>query len=225
MINKKITIMFVDDHAIVREGYRSLLEKQVDMAVIAEAESGEEAYILYKKYKPNVIIMDISLPGQGGLVTISRLCKFNPKIKILVFSMHQNPALALKATQAGAKAYITKSSQPDVLIRAIYDVYRGQNALSSDIAQALAFEQLVGERAVLSKLSVREFEILRMLVEARSTQEIAETLNLSPKTVSNCHYLIKSKLGVNSDIELTHLAIRMNVIHLLDFSTSVFQKE
>ncbi len=215
-MNRTIKILLVDDHAIVREGYRSLLEKQENMEIIGEAASGEDAYLLYKKCKPTLVIMDLSLPGQGGLASISRIKKYDSAAKILVFSMHQNPALALKATQAGARAYITKSSQPDVLIRAIYDVDQGLTALSPDIAQALAYQQLGRERNALSELTVREFEILRMLVEAKSTKDIAQTLNLSPKTVSNCHYLIKSKLGVSSDIELTHLAIRLNVIDLLE---------
>ncbi len=213
--NQNIRILLVDDHAIVREGYRSLLEKQVNMEIIAEAASGEEAYILYKKHQPNLVIMDLSLPGQGGLVSISRIRKYNPDAKILVFSMHQNPVLALKSTQAGAKGYITKSSQPEVLISAIYDVHKGLTTLSPDIAQALAYEQLGEEHTVLAELTVREFEILRMLVEPRTTSEIAQTLNLSPKTVSNCHYLIKRKLGVSSDIELIHLAIKMNVINII----------
>jgi len=211
--SQHIKILLVDDHAIVREGYRSLLEKQPNMEIIAEACSGEEAYILYKKYQPNLVIMDLSLPGQGGLASISRIRKYNSKAKILVFSMHQNPALALKSTQAGASGYITKSSQPDVLISAIYDVHNGLTALSPDIAKALAYEQLGSEGSALAELTVREFDILRMLVEARTTGDIAETLNLSPKTVSNCHYLIKRKLGVSNDIELIHLAIKMNVIN------------
>lgn len=212
-----IKILLVDDHAIVREGYRALLEKQANMVIIAEAVNGEEAYIHYKKYNPNLVIMDLSLPGGGGLAAITRIRKYNAAVKILVFSMHQNPAVALKATQAGALGYVTKSSAPDVLIRAINDVSDGRLSLSGDIAQALALERLGGENAALAKLTVREFEILRMLVETRSTDDIAQTLNISPKTVSNCHYLIKRKLGVSSDIELTHLAIKMKVINPLEF--------
>ena len=211
-----IKILLVDDHAIVREGYRSLLEKQENMEIIVEASSGEEGYRLYKKHKPNLVIMDLSLPGQGGLATISRICKYDPAAIILVFTMHQNPALALKSTQAGAKGYITKSSQPDVLIRAIYDVHNGLTALSPDIAQKLVFEKMGGEGAALAELTIREFEIFRMLVEGKSTDNIAQTLNISPKTVSNCHYLIKRKLNVNSDIELTRLALRMNIVDLLE---------
>ncbi|MEE9397361.1 MAG: response regulator transcription factor [Methylococcales bacterium] len=218
---RNIKIMLVEDHAIVREGYRSLLGKQPDMEIIAEAADGEEAYILYKELKPNLVVMDLSLPGQGGLATIVRIRKFNSEANILVFSMHQNPVLALKSTQAGARGYVTKSSPPDVLIRAIYDVHRGRIALSADIVQALALEQLGGENGALAELTIREFEILRMLVEAKSTNDIAKTLNISPKTVSNSHYLIKRKLGVTSDIELTRLAIKLNVINLLELSGSL----
>jgi len=214
--SKNIRILLVDDHAIVREGYRSLLEKQPGMEVAAEAADGAEAYSRFKDCNPDVVIMDISMPGQGGLEAITRIKQRRPDAKILVFSMHQNPGFALQATRAGALGYVTKSSSPDVLIRAVYDVYAGRLTLSADIAQALALGKIGGDSIALQELTVREFEILRMLVEARSTDDIAQTLNLSPKTVSNCHYLIKRKLGVASDIELTHLAIRRSVINLLE---------
>lgn len=134
--------------------------------------------------------------------------------------MHQNPGFAVQASRAGALAYVTKSSTPEVLLRAIREVDAGHHFLSADIAQTLALEKLGGERMALATLSVREFEILRLLVEGRTTEEIAQTLNISPKTVCNCHYLIKRKLGVAGDIELTRLAIRLNVIKLLDLSAS-----
>jgi len=218
---KSIRILLVDDHAIVREGYRSLLQKQMGMEVVGEAADGAEAYSRFKDCNPDIVIMDISLPGQGGLEAIARIKQRRPDAKILVFSMHQNPGFAVQAIRAGALGYVTKSSTPDVLIRAIHDVYAGNISLSADIAQALALEQLGGDSIALQELTVREFEILRLLVEARSTDDIAQTLNISPKTVSNCHYLIKRKLGVASDIELTHLAIRMNVINLLELSGSL----
>ncbi|NOQ93979.1 MAG: response regulator [Methylophaga sp.] len=216
--NNTIKIMLVDDHAIVREGYRSLLQKQDNMTVIAEASDGAEAYMKYKEHKPDVTVMDISMQGQGGLEAISRIKQLDSSAKILVFSMHQNPSFAVQATRAGALGYVTKSSDPDVLIRAIYDVQQKKYTLSADIAQALALEKLGTESAALDQLTVREFEILRMLVETKSTQAIAETLNISPKTVANAHYIIKKKLDVNSDIELTHLAIKMNLINLIDLT-------
>ncbi len=214
----RIKILLVDDHAIVREGYRSLLEKQKDMEVVAEAVDGNEAYSLFKECASDLVIMDISLPGQGGLSAIARIKQRSPDAKILVFSMHLHPSFAIQAMRAGALGYVTKSSEPDVLIRAIRDVYKGRLFLSADIAQALAMQKLAGEKLALDELTVREFEILRMLVEAKSTEVIGATLNISPKTVSNCHYLIKSKLGVSSDIELTRLAIRMDIINLLELS-------
>jgi DNA-binding NarL/FixJ family response regulator len=215
MTRTAISILLVDDHAIVREGYRSLLEKQPGMVVVAEAVDAPEAYACFKTHQPDVVIMDITLPGQSGLEAIARIKQHTATAKILVFSMHQNPAFAVKATRAGALGYVTKSSTPAELIRAIEDVYADRYTLSADIAQALALEKISGVNFALDQLTVREFEILRLLVEAHPAEEIAEILHISPKTVSNCHYLIKRKLGVANDIELTHWAIRMKVVNLL----------
>lgn len=216
-----IKILLVDDHAIVREGYLSLLAKQPGLQVVAEAADGTQAYQRFKESSPDVVITDLSLPGISGLELISRIKQRDANAKILVFSMHQNPSFAVQASRAGALGYVTKSSPPEVLLRAIHDVYAGHRFLSADIAQALALEKLGSERIALETLTVREFEILRLLVEARTAEEIAQTLNISPKTVCNCHYLIKRKLGVAGDIELTRLAIRLNVINLLELSASV----
>lgn len=216
-----ISILLVDDHAIVRTGYRALLAKQPNLQVVAEAEDGAQAYQCFKEYHPDVVVTDLSLPGMSGLALITRIKQRTNTAKILVFSMHQNPSFALQAIRAGALGYVSKSSSPEVLLRAILEVYQGRHTLSADIAQALALEKLGTERTALETLTVREFEILRLLVEARTVEDIAQTLNISPKTVSNCHYLIKRKLGVASDIELTRLAIRLNVINLLDLAPGV----
>jgi len=215
-MSKTVTIMLVDDHAIVREGYRSLLQKQAEFEVLCEAGDGNEAYSQYKQHQPDVVVMDISLPGQSGLKAIERIRQYDANARVLVFSMHQNPSFALQATRAGALGYITKSSEPEALIRAIHQVAQNKHTLSADIAQALAMEKLGQEQSALDELTVREFEILRLLVDANSNQAIADMLNISPKTVSNSHYIIKKKLGVSSDIELTRLAIKMNLVNLLD---------
>lgn len=209
-------ILLVDDHAIVREGYRSLLTKQPDLEVVGEAANGNEAYRLYKECQPDLVVMDISLPGQSGLEVITRIRQRDSGAKILVFSMHQSPGFAVQATRAGALGYVSKSSMPNVLLRAIREVHAGRLFVSPDIAQALALEKLGGEAMALQTLTVREFEILRLLAQAKATDEIARLLHISPKTVANCHYLIKRKLGVASDIELTHWAIRMNLIDLME---------
>lgn len=216
MTPRPIKIMLVDDHAIVREGYRALLERQADMQVVAEASDGEEAYHRFKECSPDVVIIDLSMPGQGGLEAIRRIHHRQPNARILVFSMHQNAVFALQATRAGAKGYVTKSSPPEVLLRAVYEVHQGKLALSPDIAQALAVSKLGGEHEALAELSPREFEILRLLVEAQSTEVIATALHLSPKTVANCHYQIKRKLGASTDIELVRLAFRLKITNLLD---------
>lgn len=215
-MKQALNIMLVDDHAIVREGYRSLLQKQPHFEVICEACDGNEAYSLYKQYQPDVVVMDISMPGQSGLKAIERIRQFDASARILVFSMHENPSFALQATRAGALGYITKSSDPEALIRAIGQVAENKHTLSADIAQALAMEKLGQEQSALDQLTVREFEILRLLVDAKSNQDIGDLLNISPKTVSNSHYIIKKKLGVSSDIELTRLAIKMNLVNLLE---------
>ncbi|MEE9319841.1 MAG: response regulator transcription factor [Granulosicoccus sp.] len=215
MSKPEIRILLVDDHAIVREGYRSLLKKQTGLSVVAEAADGIAAYQVFKETDPDITIMDLSLPGQSGLEVIARIRKYRVRAKILVFSMHLNPGYALQANRAGAMGYVTKSSAPEELIEAIYNVQKGQYSLSTDIARALAIEKLGAKVNVLEQLTVREFEILRMLAEAMSTGDIATKLNISVKTVSNCHYLIKRKLGVSTDIELTRLAIQTNVVSLL----------
>jgi len=215
-----IGILLVDDHAIVREGYRALFARQPGLRVLAEAGDGATAYQLFKDQHPDVVITDISLPGSSGLELISRIKQRAPKARILVFSMHQNPGIALTAIRAGALGYVTKSSPPEALLRAISDVQAGRHALSADIAQALAIEQLRGEQLALDALTVREFEILMMLLDGKGAEIIAAALNISPKTVCNCHYLIKRKLGVGSDIELVRLAIKLNVMDLLQLAAT-----
>lgn len=220
MAESKITLLLVDDHAMIREGYRSLLKKQARLEVIAEAADGAEACQCFKEVHPDVVIMDLSLPKQGGLETITRIKQRDPQAKILVFSMHQNSLFALQALNAGALGYVTKSSAPKLLLQAIYQVYAGRHYLSPDMAQALALEKSGYEHTALKSLSAREFEIFRMLAESHSKEDIAQALNLSPKTIANCHYLIKSKLNVSSDIELIYLAIRMQVINFSELSGS-----
>jgi two-component system, NarL family, invasion response regulator UvrY len=207
-----ISIMLVDDHAVVREGYRRLIEKHKDLSVVAEAPDGQAAYRLYKQHNPDVTVLDLSMPGKGGIEVARQIRQWDPGACILIFTMHQNAAYAVQAFQAGAKGYITKSSAPDLLIGAIRDLAAGKTAISPDVSHALALARISDEANLLDTLTAREFDIFRMLADAKTIAEIAATLNLSPKTVSNYHYLIKSKLGVASDIELARLAVRMKVV-------------
>jgi two-component system invasion response regulator UvrY len=205
--NAAARLLLVDDHAIVRAGYRHLLEKQERFTVVGEAATADEAYAMFRQYRPDVVITDLAMPGASGLEAIQRILRADAAAHVLVFSMHVSPDLALAAMSAGALGYVTKSSPPDVLLRAVADVLVGRKALSPDIAQALALARLAGQRKPLEDLTPREFDVLCMLVSPASVHEIAQRLHLSIKTIHNLHYQIKSKLGVSSDIELTRLAI------------------
>ncbi|MCP3470578.1 response regulator transcription factor [Bradyrhizobium sp. CCGUVB1N3] len=209
-------IMLVDDHAVVREGYRSVLQKQPGLRVVAEASDGAEAYRLFKECTPDLIIMDLSMPGIGGLEAIRRIRQWDKAAKILVFTMHQNAGFAVQAIRAGARGYVTKTSPPETLVRAVMDVLAGRVAISPDIDHELALSRLAGESSATDVLTAREFEVLRLLLAERSTEEIAETLHVSPKTVANLHSLIKGKLGVESDIELVRLALRQGILTQVD---------
>ena len=206
------TIILVDDHAVVREGYRSVLQKQPGLQVIAEASDGAEAYRLFKDVKPDLVIMDLTMPGIGGIESIRRIRQWDRSARILVFTMHENAAFAVQAIRAGARGYVTKTSPPEVLIEAVRNVLSGQIAISPDIDHELALSRLTGEAAAADVLTAREFEVLQMLLAERTTDEIAGALHLSPKTVANLHSLIKDKLGVGSDIELVRLALRQGIL-------------
>jgi two-component system, NarL family, invasion response regulator UvrY len=210
---KSIRILLVDDHAIVREGYCALLAKQSDFLVVGEAADANQAYRQFQACAPDLVISDLSLPDSSALELIRRIRHSDASVKVLVFSMHQTAHYVVQAIQAGAHAYVSKNSEAEFLLQAIRDVMAGQRVLSPDIAQLLAAEKLYGSEQVLQQLSVREYEILRLLVEGLSHQQIAELLHISPKTVGNCHYQLKSKLGVDNDIALVRLALKG---HMLD---------
>jgi DNA-binding NarL/FixJ family response regulator len=206
------TILLVDDHAIVREGYRSVLHKQPGLQVIAEAAEGAEAYRLFRQMRPDLVIMDLTMSGIGGIEAIRRIRQLDSNARILVFTMHQNAAFAVQAIRAGARGFVTKTSPPEALVRAIFDIFAGRIALSPDIDHELALSRLGQERIATEDLTAREFEVLRLLLAEKTAAEIADTLNISPRTVANHHSLIKSKLGVSSDIELVRLALRQRIL-------------
>lgn len=207
-----IGILLVDDHAVVREGYRRLLERRPDLRVEAEAGSAEEALQQLRERSFDVIVLDLSLPGMSGIELTGRILQRQPQARILAFSMHRDPLFAAQALRAGALGYVTKSSSPDVLIQAVYRIAAGEKVLSPDIAPDIALTLLQGDKNPVEQLSAREFEILRLLLDGLDAERIGAILNLSPKTVQNGHYQIKAKLGVKSDIELTRLAMKLKLI-------------
>lgn len=212
MMAGRIRVLLVDDHAVVREGYRRLIEKHADIAVVGEAGDAPSAYKVFKAAKPDVVIVDISMPGRGGIDLVRQIQQLDANARILMFTMHANATFAQQAFRAGARGYVTKSSPPDVLVSAIRCVYAGRPALCAEISEAIATSSLLDELSPADELSPREFEILRMILEAKSTNEIADAFNLSPKTIANHHYAIKSKLGVRSDIELIYFCMRKGLV-------------
>jgi DNA-binding NarL/FixJ family response regulator len=201
-----IRILLVDDHTVVRAGYRRFLEQEPDCQVIGEASTAEEAYLLLQTIEPDVVILDLSMPGQGGLSVLRRIKLRWPLLPVLVFSMHDNLPFVLQALRAGATGYITKSSEPQSMVKAVRSVVAGVQTLSADIQSRM--EQAAS--SPLSQptlgLSTREFDIFRLLANGKTHEEIANLLNVSVKTVANNQSLIRQKLGISTDIELYRLA-------------------
>jgi DNA-binding NarL/FixJ family response regulator len=209
-----IRIMLVDDHAVVRAGYRFLLENVQDIEVVAEAASGEDALARYAQINPDVLVIDLTMPGIGGMETIRRLRAQRPEARILVFSMHENAALVEHALQAGVSGYISKNSSPESLVTAVRRIAAGNIYIDSELAQTLVVQQSLGQREALADLSTRELQILKQFAEARSIDEIAESLSLSSKTIANYLSQIKDKLQVGSSTELVRLAISKGLVTL-----------
>ena len=209
---KKTTIVLVDDHAVVRAGVRRLLEQEPLFEVIGEAESGEKAYQTFGELKPDVMVMDLSMPGMGGLEAIRRILMRYEKAKILVLSMHEDLSFANQALKLGAKGYLTKNTLADDLVKSIETVTQGDVFLSDEIAKKMAMQSISGNQDPVHELSAREFEIFRLLAEGFDIDAIASTLNISSKTVSNYQTMIKQKLNINTPIELIRYAIKVGVI-------------
>ncbi len=209
---KKTTIVLVDDHAVVRAGVRRLLEQEPLFEVIGEADSGEKAYQIFGELKPDVMVMDLSMPGMGGLEGLRRILMRYEKAKILVLSMHEDLSFANQALKLGAKGYLTKNTLADDLVKSIETVTQGDVFLSDEIAKKMAMQSISGNQDPVHELSAREFEIFRLLAEGFDIDAIASTLNISSKTVSNYQTMIKQKLNINTPIELIRYAIKVGVI-------------
>jgi two-component system, NarL family, invasion response regulator UvrY len=209
-----LSILLVDDHPVVREGYRRLLERQPGFRVCAEAGDAQEAYAAYKASKPDVVIMDIAMPGASGVEAVRHIRQWDKNARILIFSMHLSVAVTLKAFEAGASGFVTKSSGPAELIRAVSAVASGSRVLSPDVAEMVAADRLANTSQFVDDLSPRETEILRLLASGMESEVIAELLNLSPKTVRNHHYAIKAKIGARNDAHLVWLAVGAGLVQI-----------
>jgi len=212
MTHAPVRVMLVDDHAVVRMGFRLLLEGASDLTVTAEADSGEEAVRSFAEMKPDVVVMDISMPGIGGLEAINRILAREPQARILVLSAHEDLMHARRVLRAGAAGYLTKRSAAEALIQAIRQVAQGKTYLEPSIAQQLALQQLSGEKSPVDMLSEKEFKVFLALAKGQSVAEIAEVMSLSPRTVGTHLYNIKQKLGASNSAELAIMAIRAGLV-------------
>lgn len=208
---QKNKILLVDDHAVVRAGFRQLLEKRQDYTV-SEASNAEEAYSLYDEISPDVVVLDISMPGMGGMEGLRRLLRNHAKARVLVLSMYDDPAYVSRAMKMGAKGYVSKNSAAESLDKAIIQIMNGKNYYSPDIEGQMQREDKDFDSATLG-LSKREFEVLRLLAEGRTVGQIADSLSLSPKTVSNHRSHLMNKLKLLSTADLVRFAIRQGVIN------------
>jgi DNA-binding NarL/FixJ family response regulator len=202
----KVGVLLVDDHAVVREGYLRLLERQGDIEVVGEAGDAATAYALFCRLEPQIVVMDITLPGTSGIEAMRRMLSHHPGARVLMFSMHEEVIFARRALEAGAFGYVSKSSAPTVLVQAIHAVASGQKYLSPEIAQKLALRDVAIGEGSANGLSAREFEVLRLLARGQSVKEIAESLGLNPKTVANHQSAIKQKLGADTALQLLRKA-------------------
>jgi two-component system, NarL family, invasion response regulator UvrY len=207
-----VRIVLVDDHAVVRAGYRRFLEQEPGYEVIAEAASGEEAYALLQTLTPDIVILDLSMPGEGGLSALRRFKLRWPLLPILVFSMHDHLAFAIQALRAGANGYVTKSGEPQLMVSAVRRVMAGELAVSPDLAARMARTGSAPASQPTLGLSVREFDIFRLIASGKPHEEIAALLSLSVKTITNQHSLIRQKLAIDSDIELFQLAVECGAV-------------
>ncbi len=206
-----IRVMLVDDHALVRMGFRMLLN-DASVEVVGEAGSGEQACTDYPKLKPDVVVMDLSMPGMGGLEAIRRLLAQDPKARILALSAHEDTAHPRRVLRAGALGYLAKRSAPEALIAAVAAVSRGERYVDAQTAQALAVAHVEGEAHPADALSEREFAVFIQLARGMTVVQIAENLKLSPSTVGTHLYHVKQKLRASNQSELTLVALRWGLI-------------
>ena len=208
----KIKVMLVDDHAVVRMGFKLLLQACEDIAVVAEADSGEAACQACEQALPDVVVMDLAMTGIGGIEAIKRLVAKHPQIRVLALSAHEDTSYSKRAFQAGALGYLSKRTAPEVLVDAIRLVAQGKRFIDPGIAQRMAMQDLSGETDPLALLSPREFEVFMQIARGQSVVAVAETLNLSVSTVGTHVHKIKQKLELTNTSEITLLALRQGLI-------------
>lgn len=208
-----IRVLLVDDHAVVRTGFRLLLQSITEVSVVGEAESGETACQRFTELTPDVVVMDLAMPGMGGLEAMRRIRARQPQARVLALSAHDDPMHARRALQEGALGFLSKRSAPEALIEAVTTVAAGRRYIDADLAQKLALADIEGTaKSPIERLSEREFEVFIRLARGETVQKIADDLKLASSTVGTHLYNVKQKLAVANQSELTLIAIRHGLI-------------
>ncbi len=206
-------LMIVEDHDLVRTGLRNILEGVAGLELVAEASTGEDAIQLARQHQPDVILMDVGLPGLSGLETTERILKMQPDTRIIILTAFTEPPLPARLLDIGASGYLTKACDARELVVAVKAVSRGERYIGSEIAQQLALSLLPGTpQSPFQELTARELEVMMMLIQGMKMNAIAEVINVSPKTIATYKYRIYDKVGVNSEVELLRLALRYGLV-------------
>lgn len=204
-------VMIADDHAMLRQGLRTLLE-QAQHQVTADALSGEEACLLIEKNHPDLLILDLDMPGIGGLETLKRILHRKPQMRVLIFSMHDDCIYATRAIQAGARGYVTKTEPPEIVLEAVQKILKGGRYINNELAQSLSMYHLESQENPIQKLSPREFEVFRRIAQGEALAAIAKGMHIGYKTVANIQTSVRQKLGVETTGQLVHIAVRFGII-------------
>jgi two-component system invasion response regulator UvrY len=208
-----INILLVDDHQLVRTGIRKILDEVKGFKVIGEVDTGEKAVNFCRNNEPNVVLMDMNMPGIGGLEATKKIIRYSPDIKVIVLTVHSEAPFPAKFMQIGASGYLTKGSGPNEMLNAIRAVNSGQRYLPADIAQQMALNQFNSpDDNPFNALSDRELQIMLMVTDGQKVTDISVQLNLSTKTINSYRYRMFEKLNIGNDVELTHLAIRYGML-------------
>lgn len=211
-----INVLLVDDHELVRTGIKRIIDDTRGYKVVGEASSGEEAFQYCRANQPDVVLMDMNMPGIGGIEATKKILRYCPDIKIIILTVHTEDPFPSKVMQIGAHGFLTKMSGPDEMLGAIRSVSVGQRYIAPDIAQQIALNQVSGlnEEKPFESLSERELQIMLMITKGEKVQDIADQLSLSSKTVNSYRYRMFEKLNIGNDVELTHMAIRHGMLDM-----------
>ncbi|SFD68691.1 UvrY/SirA/GacA family response regulator transcription factor [Pseudoalteromonas denitrificans] len=211
-----INVLLVDDHELVRTGIKRILDDVRGFKVVGEAKTGEEAVQFCRQNHPDIVLMDMNMPGIGGMEATKKICRFCPDVKVIVLTVHCEDPFPSKVMQMGAHGYLTKSAGSNEMVHAIKAVKSGQRYIAPEIAQQIALAQFSGrtDENPFKSLSDRDLQIMLMITKGEKVQNIAEQLNLTSKTVNSYRYRMFEKLDIGGDVELTHLAIRHKMIDI-----------